>query len=61
MNEGKFDFAGNAITRLCGVKYPIFLGGMAAISGPALVAAVANAGGRGVMGGLRLPPLALRR
>ncbi|WP_339499029.1 nitronate monooxygenase [Pseudomonas silesiensis] len=61
MNEGKFGFAGNAITRLCGVKYPIFLGGMAAISGPALVAAVANAGGMGVMGGLRLPPLALRR
>ncbi|MDQ0122907.1 enoyl-[acyl-carrier protein] reductase II [Pseudomonas lini] len=61
MNEGKFDFAGNDITRLCGVKYPIFLGGMAAISGPALVAAVANAGGMGVMGGLRLPPLALRR
>jgi len=61
MNESKFDVAGNAITRLCGVKYPIFLGGMAAISGPALVAAVANAGGMGVMGGLRLPPLTLRR
>ncbi|MEX5684395.1 MULTISPECIES: nitronate monooxygenase family protein [Pseudomonas] len=61
MNEVKFDFAGNAITRLCGVKFPIFLGGMAAISGPALVAAVANAGGMGVIGGLRLPPLALRR
>ncbi|VVN91539.1 NAD(P)H-dependent flavin oxidoreductase [Pseudomonas fluorescens] len=61
MNEDRFDFAGNAITRLCGVKYPIFLGGMAAISGPQLVAAVANAGGMGVMGGLRLPPLALRR
>jgi enoyl-[acyl-carrier protein] reductase II len=61
MNEAKFDFAGNAITRLCGVKYPIFLGGMAAISGPQLVGAVANAGGMGVLGGLRLPPLALRR
>ena len=34
MNEARFDFAGNAITRLCGVKYPIFLGGMAAISRP---------------------------
>lgn len=45
MNEARFDFAGNAITQLCGVKYPIFLGGMAAISGPPLVAAVANAGG----------------
>lgn len=61
MNNAKFDFAGNAITQLCGVKYPIVLGGMAAISGPQLVAAVANAGGLGVIGGLRLPPLALRR
>jgi enoyl-[acyl-carrier protein] reductase II len=61
MNEARFDFAGNAITQLCGVKYPIFLGGMAAISGPPLVAAVANAGGLGVVGGLRLPPLTLRR
>lgn len=61
MNDVNFDFAGNAITQLCGVKYPIFLGGMAALSGPQLVAAVANAGGLGVIGGLRLPPLALRR
>ncbi|VVN02275.1 hypothetical protein PS645_03354 [Pseudomonas fluorescens] len=61
MNEFKADFAGNAVTRACGVQYPIFLGGMAAISGPQLVAAVANAGGMGVVGGLRLPPLTLRR
>jgi len=61
MDQANPAFAGNAITRLCGVKYPIFLGGMAAISGPHLVAAVANAGGMGVMGGLRLPPLTLRR
>ncbi|BAO88721.1 NAD(P)H-dependent flavin oxidoreductase [Caballeronia cordobensis] len=51
----------NAVARLCGVRYPIFLAGMAAISGPRLVAAVANAGGMGTIGGLRLPPLALRR
>ncbi|GJH27215.1 nitronate monooxygenase family protein [Caballeronia novacaledonica] len=49
------------IAALCGVRYPIFLAGMAAISGPALVASVANAGGMGTIGGLRLPPLALRR
>ncbi len=55
------EFAGNAVTKLCGVRYPIFLAGMAAISGPKLVAAVANAGGMGTIGGLRLPPLALRR
>lgn len=51
----------NAVTALCGVRYPIFLAGMAAISGPKLVAAVANAGAMATLGGLRLPPLALRR
>lgn len=61
MNTEKLDFPGNALTRLCGVRYPIFLAGMAAISGPKLVAAVANAGGMGIIGGLRLPPLALRK
>ncbi len=51
----------NSIEQMCGVDYPIFLAGMAAISGPQLVAAVANAGGMGVMGGLRLAPKTLRR
>lgn len=50
----------HAVARLCGVRHPVFLAGMAAISGPRLVAAVANAGGMGVLGGLRLPPQALR-
>ncbi|CAB3711557.1 hypothetical protein LMG24076_04026 [Trinickia soli] len=54
-------YAGNALTRLCGVKYPILLAGMAAISGPRLVAAVSNAGGMGTLGGLRLPPAMLRQ
>lgn len=49
-----------AVAGLCGVRHPVFLAGMAAISGPRLVAAVANAGGMGVLGGLRLPPRALR-
>lgn len=61
MNKTRIEYPGNHVTQLCGVKYPIFLAGMAAISGPKLVAAVANAGGMGVMGGLRLPPLALRK
>lgn len=61
MSEANRDFAGNVITEMCGVQYPIFLAGMAAISGPQLVAAVANAGGFGVLGGLRLAPLMLRR
>uniref|UniRef100_UPI003D002DE4 NAD(P)H-dependent flavin oxidoreductase n=1 Tax=Alcaligenes faecalis TaxID=511 RepID=UPI003D002DE4 len=61
MSEANRDFTGNAITEICGVQYPIFLAGMAAISGPKLVAAVANAGGFGVLGGLRLAPLMLRK
>lgn len=61
MSEANRDFAGNIITEMCGVQYPIFLAGMAAISGPQLVAAVANAGGLGVLGGLRLAPLMLRK
>ncbi|MGO3712045.1 NAD(P)H-dependent flavin oxidoreductase [Alcaligenes aquatilis] len=60
MSEANRVFAGNVITQMCGVPYPIFLAGMAAISGPPLVAAVANAGGVGVLGGLRLAPLTLR-
>jgi NAD(P)H-dependent flavin oxidoreductase YrpB (nitropropane dioxygenase family) len=54
-------FSGNRVTQMCGVDYPVFLGGMAGISGPKLVAAVANAGGMGTIGGLRLPPLKLRQ
>ncbi|MPW19326.1 nitronate monooxygenase [Paraburkholderia sp. CNPSo 3157] len=61
MSTISYEFGGNAVTALCGVEYPIFLAGMAAISGPTLVAAVANAGGMGTIGGLRLPPLALRK
>lgn len=61
MSEANRDYAGNVITNMCGVQYPIFLAGMAAISGPQLVAAVANAGGMGVLGGLRLAPLMLRK
>jgi enoyl-[acyl-carrier protein] reductase II len=61
MSTTSYEFGGNAVTALCGVQYPIFLAGMAAISGPKLVAAVANAGGMGTIGGLRLPPLALRK
>lgn len=61
MNKAEPVFAGKPLAQLCGVQFPIFLAGMAAISAPKLVAAVANAGGMGVMGGLRLAPLALRK
>lgn len=40
-------------TKLCdmfGIKYPIVLAGMGYVSGPALTAAVSNAGGLGVLG-----------
>ena len=51
----------NSLTELCGIKYPIFLAGMAAISVPKLVSAVSNAGGMGIVGGLRAAPKVLRR
>jgi enoyl-[acyl-carrier protein] reductase II len=38
------------ITKLLGIKYPVFQGGMAWVSTPSLVAAVSNAGGLGVLG-----------
>jgi len=60
MSAFETDTAGNRLARACGIRYPVFLAGMAGISGPKLVAAVANAGGMGTLGGLRLPPLALR-
>lgn len=37
------------ICRLCGIKYPIFQGGMAHISDAHLAAAVSNAGGLGII------------
>jgi NAD(P)H-dependent flavin oxidoreductase YrpB (nitropropane dioxygenase family) len=61
MKTSQYGTSGDTVAKLCGVKYPIFLAGMAAISSPKLVAAVANAGGMGIVGGLRLPPIALRR
>ncbi|MDD3146332.1 MAG: enoyl-[acyl-carrier-protein] reductase FabK [Candidatus Riflebacteria bacterium] len=44
------------ITKLLGIKYPIFQGGMAWVSSSALVAAVSNAGGLGVFGSGSLEP-----
>jgi nitronate monooxygenase len=51
-------------TPLChqiGIAYPIFSAGMGPAAGPELTAAVSNAGGCGVMGGLFLPPPILRQ
>ena len=42
-----------------GIAYPIFSVGMGPVAGPELAAAVSNAGGGGVLGGLFSPPLSL--
>jgi NAD(P)H-dependent flavin oxidoreductase YrpB (nitropropane dioxygenase family) len=47
-------------TRVCDlftIEHPIVLGGMAGATGPELVAAVSNAGGLGVLGCARIPPV----
>ncbi len=48
------------ITKLLGIKYPIFQGGMAWVSSAELVAAVSNAGGLGVFGSGSLDPELVR-
>jgi len=49
------------ITELFGIKHPILLAGMNVASGPELVAAVTNAGGLGVLGGMGYTPNILRQ
>lgn len=48
------------LTELFGIKYPIILAGMNVAAGPGLAAAVTNAGGLGVIGGLGYTPKMLR-
>ncbi|VBB17617.1 2-nitropropane dioxygenase [Yasminevirus sp. GU-2018] len=48
------------ITRSFNIRHPILLAGMNAASGPTLAAAVCNAGGMGVIGGLNYTPKMLR-
>ncbi|KAI9326283.1 2-nitropropane dioxygenase [Zopfochytrium polystomum] len=48
------------LTKLLGIQHPIILAGMNATSGPELVAAVSNAGGLGVFGGLGYTPKLFR-
>ncbi len=45
---------GTAATGLCGIDLPIFQAGMGGVGGPALAAAVSEAGGLGHLGGIRL-------
>jgi len=46
---------GNKLTKLLNIDYPVIQGGMAGISDSALVSAVSNAGGLGVIGSGFLP------
>eukprot|EP01083_Nonionella_stella_P213014 768663_1 len=48
------------LTKLLGIKYPIFLAGMDKSAGSKLAAAVTNAGGLGVIGGVGFTPRILR-
>lgn len=47
-------------TELLGIKHPVFLAGMNVAAGPKLAAAVTNAGGIGVIGGVGYTPDMLR-
>lgn len=48
------------MTELFGIKHPIMLAGMNVAAGPELAAAVTNAGGLGVIGGVGYTPKVLR-
>ena len=48
------------LTKLLGIKYPILLAGMNKAAGPKLAAAVTNAGGLGVIGGVGFTPRLLK-
>eukprot|EP01065_Artemidia_motanka_P030857 TRINITY_DN36_c0_g2_i1.p1 TRINITY_DN36_c0_g2~~TRINITY_DN36_c0_g2_i1.p1 ORF type:complete len:361 (+),score=96.46 TRINITY_DN36_c0_g2_i1:70-1152(+) len=49
------------VTKLLNIKYPVILAGMNAVSSANLAAAVSNAGGLGVVGGLGYSPGMLRK
>ncbi|KAH9074713.1 2-nitropropane dioxygenase [Lactarius deliciosus] len=49
------------ITELFGIKHPILLAGMNVAAGPELAAAVTNAGGLGVIGGVGYTPKIMRQ
>lgn len=50
----------NDLTTMLGIKHPIILAGMNVASGAKLAAAVCNAGGLGVIGGMNYTPYMLR-
>jgi NAD(P)H-dependent flavin oxidoreductase YrpB (nitropropane dioxygenase family) len=54
------DILRTPITELFGIKHHVFLAGMNVAAGPKLAAAVTNAGGLGVIGGVNYTPHMLR-
>ncbi|KAF2807492.1 2-nitropropane dioxygenase [Mytilinidion resinicola] len=48
------------LTTLLGIQHPILLAGMGGVASPSLAAAVSNAGGMGVLGGISYTPAMLR-
>lgn len=48
------------LTKVLGIKHPVILAGMAHVAGGPLAAAVSNAGGLGVIGGIMYSPNQLR-
>ncbi|TPX55405.1 nitronate monooxygenase [Powellomyces hirtus] len=55
------DLLATPITKLFGIQHPILLAGMNVAAGPELAAAVSNAGGLGVIGGVGYTPDFLRQ
>ena len=49
------------LTKLFGIQHPIILAGMNVAAGPELAAAVTNAGGLGVIGGVGYTPDFLKK
>ncbi|KIJ55297.1 hypothetical protein M422DRAFT_219909 [Sphaerobolus stellatus SS14] len=49
------------LTKLLGIRHPVLLAGMNVAAGPELAAAVTNAGGLGVIGGVGYTPKVLRQ
>ncbi|KAI8663849.1 NMO domain-containing protein [Fusarium keratoplasticum] len=49
-----------SLTELLGIRHPVLLAGMNVAAGPKLAAAVTNAGGLGVIGGINYTPEMLR-
>jgi len=59
--QGKDTLITTPLTKLFGIKHPVLLAGMNVAAGPELAAAVTNAGGLGVIGGVGYTPEFLKK